>query len=136
MSKRNAKPLRKCRDMSCPNLTSTTYCERHTSSSEEEKRQAHRHYKRERRDKREQAFYSSSDWLRLSAYKRMKSPLCEHCLMYDKAIPVKEIDHIIEIKDDWSLRLTYSNLQSLCRGCHIKKTRKVAEERKRRQGRQ
>ncbi|MDO7487031.1 HNH endonuclease signature motif containing protein [Peribacillus frigoritolerans] len=60
----------------------------------------------------------------------MCNPLCEHCLLMDKVTPMDVCDHIIELKDDWSLRLDISNLQSLCNSCHNKKTAKVKKDRR------
>ncbi|WP_431804906.1 HNH endonuclease signature motif containing protein [Halobacillus andaensis] len=46
------------------------------------------------------------------------NPLCEVCLTKNKLTPTDIIHHIIEVKDDWSLRLTLSNCQSVCASCH------------------
>jgi len=122
---------KQCNVLHCPNITHDTYCSVHAHIAEENRQARHNEYKRERQDKKEQRFYSSTAWNKLRDTKRSRDPLCEHCLMIGKAKPVEEIDHIVEIKDDWSLRLTYSNLQSLCGACHRKKTQ--AERRKRQQ---
>ncbi|MDO6448097.1 HNH endonuclease [Oceanobacillus profundus] len=34
----------------------------------------------------------------------------------------EEVDHIIPVKVDWSLRLDINNCQPLCHDCHNKKT--------------
>jgi len=41
----------------------------------------------------------------------------------------QDIDHIVEIKDDYSLRLEMTNLQTLCRSCHAQKTHRERLER-------
>ncbi|RBW69467.1 HNH endonuclease signature motif containing protein [Bacillus taeanensis] len=123
------KALKKCNVMSCPELTSDTYCEQHREEKDLERKENHREYKRERKDKKEQAFYNSSEWIRLRDWKRSKSPLCEHCLKQGKLTPVDVVDHIEEIKDNPSRSLDPSNLMSLCHRHHNKKTARVKKER-------
>ena len=67
-------------------------------------------------------FYQSPQWRKLSKQKRTHQPLCEHCLAAGRIRIADVVDHIIELKDDWSLRLEWSNLQSLCHECHNTKT--------------
>lgn len=72
--------------------------------------------------------YSSYRWKKLRKLKVSLNPLCEHCEQYGIARPVKDVDHIISIIDGgevWEIE----NLQSLCKPCHITKTR--AEEKAR-----
>lgn len=113
--------LKKCNEPTCPTLISEgTYCEVHVKDSRKASDQA---YKRNRTDKKEQAFYDTKDWIKLRDYKRSINPVCEHCLKNEgKYIPTSDIDHIIPIKVAWSLRLSIKNLQSLCRRCHRIKT--------------
>ncbi|MED4046699.1 HNH endonuclease signature motif containing protein [Priestia aryabhattai] len=61
--------------------------------------------------------------------KRSINPLCEHCLLEGKLTPVDVIDHVRELKDDWSKRLDLSNLQSLCNRCHAIKSAKERQGR-------
>jgi 5-methylcytosine-specific restriction protein A len=97
------KSPKQCNTIGCPELTYDVYCDKHSKDR-------HKEYKRYRDDKREQSFYSSTEWIKLRNYKRMINPLCEDCLHEDKLTPVAVIDHIVELKDDngWSLRLTLS----------------------------
>ena len=111
------KSASKCSVIDCSNLTYDTYCTTHSKSA---RQQSDRDYKRERTDKREQRFYSSSDWIRTRNHKKQLNPLCEICFVNNKLKPVDIIHHIIEIKEDWSLRLSLSNLQSVCFACHNK----------------
>lgn len=112
------KSPRQCIEIGCPNLSYESYCDVH-------KTVRHKEYKKFRSDEKEQAFYKSSAWIRLRNAKRQTDPLCEDCLLEDKLTPMDVCDHMIELKDDWSLRLTMSNIRSLCHSCHNKKTRKV-----------
>ena len=111
--------LKKCHDMHCPNLTTQTYCEHHAHLKEEKRQAQHRQYKQDRQDEKEQRFYSSTAWLKLRDTKRTRSPLCEHCEARGKLTPMQEVDHIVEVKDNWALRLTYSNLQSPVSYTHL-----------------
>lgn len=104
---------RKCNDISCSELTHDSYCDKHSKD-------VHKDYKRNRQDKKEQAFYSSSSWIKLRNHKRMLNPLCEICLLEDRLTPVDIVHHMCEIKEDWELRLTLSNLQSVCFSHHQK----------------
>jgi 5-methylcytosine-specific restriction protein A len=68
------------------------------------------------------AFYGSTQWKALRDRKIRKDPLCQLCLPKGFLREGKDIDHIIELKDDYSLRLDITNLQTLCRSCHMYKT--------------
>jgi len=65
-----------------------------------------------------QAFYRSSSWLRLRDAKLYAKPICEICITKGIVTPAQDVHHKIDIKDQPNLRLTYSNLQSLCYDCH------------------
>lgn len=65
--------------------------------------------------------YRTPKWRRVSKAKRKLNPLCEHCLAMGISRMAQLVDHIIEIEDGgpmWQLE----NLQSLCNGCHNRKT--------------
>jgi 5-methylcytosine-specific restriction protein A len=68
------------------------------------------------------AFYGSVNWKALRLRKLKKDPLCQICLANGFYKEGLDIDHIVEVTDDYSLRLELSNLQTLCRSCHMKKT--------------
>lgn len=64
-----------------------------------------------------------AQWVKLRAIKLQADPLCEACLKASKWTQATEVDHIERfdgIADP--LRLSYSNLQSLCKACHVEKT--------------
>lgn len=87
-------------------------------------------------DRQRDNWYSSADWRRLRRSFISRNPLCQHCLDRGLIRKADVVDHIIERKDDDSLRLNSSNLQSLCHRCHNNKTQdeKRARERLNREG--
>lgn len=77
---------------------------------------------------RNQKFYQTGDWLKLSAYVRSNFPICQKC----NVEPATEVHHLISINDNWSLRLAVDNLESRCRTCHQQDTNLEVKERKKR----
>ena len=67
-------------------------------------------------------FYGTKEWKTLRRYKLFLNPLCEHCKEKDIIKYAVDVDHIIDIQKDPTLRLDIINLQSLCKECHGKKT--------------
>lgn len=65
-----------------------------------------------------QKFYQSADWQHIRLYVLAENPICILC---NKSIAT-EVDHVTPLVENWNLRLTISNLQSLCGVCHRKKT--------------
>lgn len=115
----NQKPLKPCSKIGCSQLTRERYC---TDHKDEHVAQT-KHYDRFSRDTKTKAFYNSGAWRKLRNMVKIRDAgLCQMCLVDKKIVAGVEVDHIIPIKVDWSLRLTESNLQLLCRSCHNKKT--------------
>lgn len=81
-------------------------------------------------NKSSRAFYGTTAWKTLRDRKLQKDPLCQMCLSKGFLKDGHDIDHIIEIKDDYSLRLDIRNLQTLCRSCHMHKTNEERNIRK------
>lgn len=78
-----------------------------------------------RHDRRESASKRGYDreWAKLRHSYASEHPLCEHCQRQGLTVPVHEVDHILPFNGPGDpLRLDRSNLQSLCRPCHAKKT--------------
>lgn len=124
------KPKRPCKRPGCYELVAKAYCEKHQPQSPPRSRREHdQKYQETRTDYKHHLFYNSDAWKRLRKWKLRRAPLCEHCECKGKVKPAEMVDHIVEIKDDWSLRLKKDNLQSLCWRCHTAKT--LAERRKR-----
>lgn len=100
------------------------HCEGCTSETENEKREKVKRYDRHTRyskeNKRYATFYNSKSWRVLSdIVKRQYNGVCAVCLT-DKGevIPSDTTHHIIELKEDWDLRLVETNLIPLCHDCH------------------
>ena len=99
------KPSKICNTEECRQLAYDTYCDMC-------KKDAHKEYKEQRVDKKqqEQAFYSGSLWIKLHNRKKRLNPLCEVCLERGRRTPVEIAYHFIEVKQDWSKRLFIGNL--------------------------
>ena len=77
-------------------------------------------YKHDRKDKQEQNFYSGRDWIRLRDMIRCKhNGMCVICYMKDKQITQQNVvHHIVELKENFDLRLDEENLICLCNNHH------------------
>lgn len=74
--------------------------------------------------------HNSSRWKRLSKLKRSMNPLCEICLADNIAVPSTEVDHIKPIDTNPHLAYDLNNLQALCHSCHMKKTHKDKQDKR------
>lgn len=122
--------MKRCNHAGCKELIpyNQTYCSKH-----EKKRVYSAKYdeydNRKRIGGKYFKFYHSKAWQNTSKLFRYNNPLCKDCLesgIYRKA---DVVDHIVEIRDDFSKRLDWDNLQSLCHDCHNRKTRAERERR-------
>ncbi|WP_017732726.1 HNH endonuclease [Nafulsella turpanensis] len=77
---------------------------------------------------RNHRFYSSAAWQKVRVMKLQHNPLCEECERQGILNPGNEIDHIISITIRWDLRLSWDNLQTLCKPCHSRKTMEENKE--------
>ena len=122
------KPLKQCNHAGCNALIpyDQRYCSKHQREINK-----YRYHKRQyaSNESKYQQFYKSTAWRKLSRHWLEKNPICVKCYKQGIIRPAQIVDHITEIKDDWSKRLDASNLQSLCRVCHNHKT--AIERRKR-----
>ena len=96
----------------------------HLPSVDQARKQGQKGYNRTKR--KNQAFYDSPAWRKLSRLYRRLNPLCVDCKDKGIAKAVQIVDHVIPIEQGGE-RLSMDNLQSLCIPCHNTKT---AEERK------
>lgn len=64
-------------------------------------------------------------WRKLRSAFLQRHPTCAHCAEQDHPPIIEaatEVDHIVPHRGDDQLRLAWSNLQSLCKPCHSRKT--------------
>lgn len=66
--------------------------------------------------------YHSKAWKTLRAKHLRKEPYCRDCMDNGSRTPATDVDHIIPHKGDPRLFFDDSNLQSLCKPCHSRKT--------------
>ncbi len=101
------KPCSRCKK----NLNKKIYCSVCEEKVSSEKKERYKVYEKNRTDKKEKAFYSSKDWMKVRDMKSAMNPLCEWCEMDGRLEP----NHVKPVKADWAKRLSMSNLQSLYR---------------------
>lgn len=129
-----SKPMHLCNHPGCMTLIpyDQRYCEKHEyrkpidqADSKERHRINKATYRRRITSKHEgkyQRFYRSTQWKKLSHHWLMMHPLCVACEARGIYRKGDLVDHITELRDDWSKRLDPSNLQTLCYACHNRKT--------------
>lgn len=136
-----SKPMHLCNHPGCMALIpfDQRYCDKHEyrkpidlADSKERHRINKATYHRRITSQHEgkyQRFYHSTIWKKLSHHWLMTHPLCVSC--EERGIYRKGdvVDHIVELRDDWSKRLDPNNLQTLCYAHHNKKTWKEKHER-------
>jgi 5-methylcytosine-specific restriction enzyme A len=109
-------------------LTQGRYCVHHRKKEQQDRAERQRYYDEHIRDQKAREFYKSKEWQRVRQAALMRDNyLCQDCLKEKRITPADVVDHIVPIKVDWSLRLSLSNLRSLCHAHHNKKT---AEDKK------
>lgn len=77
----------------------------------------------ENRQSSNQRGYDNS-WRTVRIYHLSNNPLCEDCLVDKIYTPANEVHHKIKLRDRPDLRDEPSNLMSLCKSCHSKRTAK------------
>jgi 5-methylcytosine-specific restriction protein A len=122
-----------CGKRGCNQLTDSRFCTSHQDIDKQDRSERHKHYDKHQRDRKAATFYNSIEWLKARQQALIRDHhLCQQCLK-DKTIKLADmVDHIIPISIAWHLRVFLNNLQSLCHGCHNKKT---AEDKKKYEGR-
>lgn len=68
-------------------------------------------------------FYNSKAWRRAALRHKMQNPICELCEENGIISPAEITDHILAISSGGD-KMDFSNLQSLCRPCHMAKSNK------------
>lgn len=115
------KPMKQCNHAGCNVLVAydQRYCDKHQHAINK-----YRYHKRQYAsdESKYQQFYKSRAWRKLSHKWLASNPICVECYRQGIIRPAQIVDHITELKDDYSRRLDTTNLQSLCRACHNRKT--------------
>lgn len=107
---------RLCTYPGCKNLTLSSRCEAHTKTTR---------YHTSPNAKESKRFLNSAAWIKLRDFKLMQTPWCEECAKNKPvSVPATDVDHILPRHTHPSLKLAFSNLQSLCKECHGAKTRR------------
>lgn len=101
-----SKPWKLC--VKCRKLTKETYCDKCKYVPPPRERDP---------------FLDSTAWRNLRDAFVAAHPHCQKCFP-EKLVPVADVDHILPRKTHPDLALEWSNLQSLCKACHLEKTRK------------
>ena len=104
-------PLKPCRHAGCPVLTRDGWCEKHRP-------------KHQRRSSAEwHAWYNLPIWTDvLRPAQLLREPWCRECAAHGKRTQATVVDHVKPHRGDWSLFTDETNLQSLCKFDHDRKT--------------
>lgn len=123
--------MKKCNKVNCNELINfnESYCDEHKQLSE----QSNKDYDslRNKRDNQYRKFYNSKAWKDARHISMLRhDSLCQECLRSSSRYTQADvIDHIVELRDDYSRRLDQSNLEPLCHDCHNKKTYREKQRR-------
>jgi 5-methylcytosine-specific restriction enzyme A len=63
-----------------------------------------------------------STWQRLRDAHLAAHPYCQHCFEKGLSVPGQVVDHIVAFKGNEALRLDPTNLMTLCKVCHGRKS--------------
>ena len=111
---------KECRRAGCPERTThaSGLCETHRA--QQEARHAEQNKQRPSAHRRGYG----RRWRKLRARFLRINPLCGKCAEEGLVVPATEVDHIVPHRGDPALMWDWSNLQSLCKSCHSRKTAK------------
>ena len=99
------------------------YCEKCKIKKEKEIKENRKDYFKRYNENRDDiySFYNSKEWTSIRAVvKQRDMGLCQVCLMKNIIHYMTTVHHIIELKDNYSLRIDENNLISVCSSCHQK----------------
>lgn len=106
------KPLRPCRHPGCPELTRDGYCPEHHPKKARGKASASWRW-----------MYRTKTWTdELRPSQLLREPFCRECAKHGRRTPGVDVDHIEPHRGDWAKFTDPENLQTLCHGCHSRKT--------------
>lgn len=120
------KPLRPCRHPGCAALTREGYCPKHKPKPAARRVSAAYH-----------SWYSLPVWTDdLRPAQLLAEPWCRDCARRGIRTRATVVDHVQPHRGDWDKFIDRGNLQSLCKGCHDRKTaREQAQLRRSEDGR-
>lgn len=126
------KPQIQCKHSLCRTLIDyeQSYCDKHKPRTQ---RPQQTYAERMATDGQYRRFYKSKSWQNLSFQYRLSHPICEECILLGIAVKADVVDHVVEIKDDWSKRLDEKNIRSLCHHHHAIKTKREQMKRSKKQ---
>lgn len=107
-------PLKICSHPTCNRLQREARCEEHR-------------YKQTRTAEQRDKFYESTAWRKYAKAHLAVEPTCRECLKYGKVRAAEQVDHIKPRQTHPELEWDEDNLQSLCRPCHTRKTRRESK---------
>ncbi|ACO87268.1 HNH endonuclease domain protein [Clostridium botulinum A2 str. Kyoto] len=95
-------------------------CDECKNKYDKSKKESYKEYKKNRKDNREQKFYSSKEWIIVRDIVRRKyNNICLYSYYILHEIKyVDYIHHIIELKEDWDKKLDKDNLIPLSDKVH------------------
>ena len=107
-----SKPLRPCKHPGCPTFTRDGWCDAHRPKAAPRKESAAWH-----------GWYSLPIWTDdLRPNQLLLEPFCRECARAGHRVRATDADHIVDHKGVWAVFINRANLQSLCHGCHSRKT--------------
>lgn len=106
----------KCKVEYCRVKTENGYCEKHIETNSKQKDYNKTRYSPY--DIQYTKFYKTTAWKRAREQVLYANPMCTTCLEKGILTPAKIVHHIVELRDNWDLRLEISNLEGSCRECH------------------
>lgn len=95
----------------------------------------HKEYNKYRRNKKHNAFYFSTPWIKVRAKVLQDFNYIDIYQYYvnNKVVKAEMVHHIVELEEDWSKRLEVSNLIPLSNATHNMITNLYKDERKRKE---
>ena len=107
------KPLRPCQHPGCGVLTAGGWCDAHRPKPA----------RRGAESASWQWMYKTDTWVkRLRPRQLLKEPFCRECARRGLRVPATDVDHVEPHRGDWAKFTDEANLESLCHGCHSRKT--------------
>lgn len=118
--------LQPCALPGCPNLVEKGYCKVHQHFQIKPDNRKGFEKLDQNKDPATIKFYNSPAWIKVRRAYKKRHPLCEECLIKGISKPAQLVHHkkrLIDIWRDKENPLSFKNLQSLCKICHLKELR-------------